>query len=56
MFNNMAEGIIIINAIPLLEPFSNKPSFIPINSTIRFSFDFVNPFAVNYITARRMRD
>jgi hypothetical protein len=43
--HNRAERVIIVNAIALLESLSNEASFIPINRTIDFTLDLVDPLA-----------
>jgi hypothetical protein len=49
--HNRAEHGIIVNAIALLESLSNEARFIPINRTINFPLDLVDPLAPYEISA-----
>jgi hypothetical protein len=50
--DNGTKSIFIIHAIPLLEPFHHKTSFIPLNRAIRVTLGFENPFRVDEVKTR----
>ncbi|KAM2138603.1 hypothetical protein ACFX1Q_010635 [Malus domestica] len=45
----------IINTFDLTISFRNKPSIVPFETTIRFKFHFVDPFAANETFVGRQR-
>jgi hypothetical protein len=45
----------IINSTFLIESFSNKPSFKPVNTSIRFLLDFEDPFVLDNIVIEGSR-
>jgi hypothetical protein len=54
--DNRNECVIITNTISLFESFSHQTCFIAINGSINFTLDFIDPFAINKITASRWRN
>jgi hypothetical protein len=55
-FNNRTKSIIIINTIALFKSLGHQTCLISINSAIRFSLDFVNPFTINDISSLSSRN
>jgi hypothetical protein len=44
---NRGKHFSIVDALPLGEAFSDQPSFVPLNGTVKLIFSFENPFAAN---------
>jgi hypothetical protein len=55
-FDNRTESVIIIETIPLLEPFCHKPRLVPFNRTIRAPLHFEDLLRINNINARAEGD
>jgi hypothetical protein len=48
-FHNRTKCIFVINSVSLLESFHYQPCFVPVNASIAFSLDFIDPLAIDNI-------
>jgi hypothetical protein len=54
--DNRAERLSVIETRTLMEAFSYKASFVPVNGAVWFSFEPKDPLTANQILMRRRRD